>query len=43
MSPSPRDKGRKNNCFCHYQGGTRVYALVGYSLAEAMIKLRGSK
>jgi len=32
-----------NNWYCHYQGSARVYALVGYSLAEAMIKLTGSK
>ncbi|MCX6925190.1 MAG: hypothetical protein NT154_18550, partial [Verrucomicrobia bacterium] len=32
-----------NNWYCHYQGSARVYALVGYSLAEAMIGLTGSK
>jgi alpha-galactosidase len=28
-----------NNWYCHYQGSARVYALVGDSLAEAMIGL----
>ena len=27
------------NWYCHYQGSARVYCMVGYSLAEAMIKL----
>jgi hypothetical protein len=25
-----------SNWYCHYQGSARVYALVGYGLAEAM-------
>jgi hypothetical protein len=32
-----------SNWYCHYQGSARVYALVGYGLAEAMIELTGSK
>jgi hypothetical protein len=32
-----------NNWYCHYQGSARVYCMVGYSLAEAMIKLKDSK
>ncbi|MCY2950506.1 MAG: hypothetical protein NTU53_00825 [Planctomycetota bacterium] len=32
-----------NNWYCHYQGSARVYSLVGFSLAEAMIELTGSK
>ena len=28
-----------NNWYCHYQGSARVYTLVGYSLAKAMIEL----
>jgi len=31
------------NWYCHYQGSARVYCMVGYSLAEAMIKLTGSR
>ena len=32
-----------SNWYCHYQGSARVYALVGYSLAEAMKPLLEKK
>jgi hypothetical protein len=32
-----------SNWYCHYQGSARVYALVGYSLAEAMQPLLEKK